>query len=181
MSLSETEKAYRNLLGESNTMRTPMSRKEKLLHKMLGEDIEIDPPQSREEDLLLQIIEQGGGGGGSGSSVAVINFTASGGFDETINGVHLTSDKTYNEILEIVSSPDNLWIADIEIDPEEPHFRSCSSSPSTDIEGNVTGINMMSIDAGVMVVVRVTSTDMFITQYDPNQSPSGDDVGGDFS
>lgn len=68
MSLSETEKAYRNLLGESNTMRTPMSRKEKLLHKMLGEDIELEPAQSREEELLMQIIEQGGGGGGGGAS-----------------------------------------------------------------------------------------------------------------
>lgn len=66
--MSETEKAYRNLLGESNTLRTPMSRKEKLLHKMLGEDIELEPAQSREEELLLQIINNGGGGGGGGSS-----------------------------------------------------------------------------------------------------------------
>lgn len=73
--MSETEKAYRNLLGENNTLRTPMSRKEKLLHKMLGEDIELEPAQSREEELLLQIIDQGGGGGGGGDvTFATIKF-----------------------------------------------------------------------------------------------------------
>lgn len=74
--MSETEKAYRNMLGESNELREPMSRKEKLLHKMLGEDIELEPAQSREEELLLQVIEQGGGGGGSSDfSIAHVALT----------------------------------------------------------------------------------------------------------
>lgn len=73
--MSETEKAYRNMLGESNELREPMSRKEKLLHKMLGEDIELEPPQSIEEELLLQIIEQGGGGGGGGGDLSSATLT----------------------------------------------------------------------------------------------------------
>lgn len=92
--MSETEKAYRNMLGESNELREPMSRKEKLLHKMLGEDIELEPPQSIEEELLLQIIEQGGGGGGGGSSdfpiahVTLIN-TAQNGRYYSVRGPHI--------------------------------------------------------------------------------------------
>lgn len=72
--MSETEKAYRNMLGESNELREPMSRKEKLLHKMLGEDIELEPAQSREEELLLQIINNGGGGGGGDVTWAKVKF-----------------------------------------------------------------------------------------------------------
>ena len=73
--MSETEKAYRNMLGESNELREPMSRKEKILHKWLGEDIITDPPQSIEETLLLQVMEQGGGGGGGSSDFSIAHVT----------------------------------------------------------------------------------------------------------
>ena len=104
--MSETEKAYRNMLGESNELREPMSRKEKLLHKMLGEDIELEPPQSIEEELLLQIIEQGGGGGGGGSSdfpiahVTLIN-TAQNGRYYSVRGPHILREYTTEDITTI--------------------------------------------------------------------------------